>query len=264
MSQKKHDHKHSAAHESHTAATRAGLHRDWRFWSVLAMLLGLGIYVFSLDEAIEPEGLDPQVPAANAAVNGLARQRDCGRNPSRRESGATSGRGFVGSGGLEGDVHAEACDQCVAFDATGSDDVLEVGLDRQPVAESCLVEDFDRVFRGLAGLNREVGTEFDQRKSPAAGIGVASWEQSVVDEPSTEICDDGIPIRGGPAELEKCAEPLRGIVGLAEQHPVDGGVEAVVAVVDRSGIHGFGVAAGVPTAEAEECQLRVFAVGVVR
>ena len=66
MSQKKQDRKHSAAHESHTAATRAGLHRDWRFWSVLAMLLGLGIYVFSLDEAIEPEGLDPQVPAANA------------------------------------------------------------------------------------------------------------------------------------------------------------------------------------------------------
>ncbi len=54
-----HGHKH--AHES-TAGEHprpkfclSGLHRDWRTWLVLAiMLAAIGIYVLTLDEAIQP------------------------------------------------------------------------------------------------------------------------------------------------------------------------------------------------------------------
>jgi hypothetical protein len=67
-----HGHKH--AHES-TAGEHprpkfylSGLHRDWRTWLVLAiMLAAIGTYVLTLDDAIQPGGaVQGGLPAAAA------------------------------------------------------------------------------------------------------------------------------------------------------------------------------------------------------
>jgi hypothetical protein len=47
---------------------RPGLHKDWRTWLVIGLMLAaIGIYVLTLDESLQP-GTAPQaqVPAANA------------------------------------------------------------------------------------------------------------------------------------------------------------------------------------------------------
>ena len=56
-----HDHKHKES-SSHRRAAKRAPHRDWRFWTVIAMLVGIGIYVLTLDEVIGPAGVE--VPAA--------------------------------------------------------------------------------------------------------------------------------------------------------------------------------------------------------
>ncbi|MHB9072612.1 MAG: hypothetical protein ACYC6G_03725 [Desulfobaccales bacterium] len=45
-----------------------GLHKDWRTWAVIALMLAaIGTYVFTLDEAIQPGGA-----ATNAGVTAVA------------------------------------------------------------------------------------------------------------------------------------------------------------------------------------------------
>jgi hypothetical protein len=67
-----HGHKH--AHEggpgkpSRPKLDLSGLHRDWRTWVVIGLMLtAMGIYVLTLDEAIQPGGAGPGgIPAAAA------------------------------------------------------------------------------------------------------------------------------------------------------------------------------------------------------
>ncbi len=66
MTQKNHDHKHTNSHNHQKAASGSGIHRDWRFWGVIAMLVAIALYVMTMDESLEPEGDGQQVPAADA------------------------------------------------------------------------------------------------------------------------------------------------------------------------------------------------------
>ena len=54
-------------HESkkNTAARQpgGGLHRDWRFWTAVLLMLGaMAMYVLTMDESLAPGG-EPAVPA---------------------------------------------------------------------------------------------------------------------------------------------------------------------------------------------------------
>ncbi len=66
----KHEHtaagEHKHHHEHHPASQRKGLHRDWRAWVVvLLMLAAMAAYVLSDDEALQPGGgIQQPVPAA--------------------------------------------------------------------------------------------------------------------------------------------------------------------------------------------------------
>jgi ABC-type nickel/cobalt efflux system permease component RcnA len=70
-------HHHHQAHEterhkhSHPQGPRRGLHKDWRTWLVIGlMLVAMGIYVLSLDDAVQPGGAAPGGnPAAGAPAN---------------------------------------------------------------------------------------------------------------------------------------------------------------------------------------------------
>ncbi len=53
---------HGNDHDNKKSTAKRGPHRDWRFWVAIAMLIGMAIYVFTLDEAIRPGG--EEVPAA--------------------------------------------------------------------------------------------------------------------------------------------------------------------------------------------------------
>lgn len=55
---------HGNEHEHKKAKAKAAPHRDWRFWTVIAMLVAIVLYVFSLDETLGPE--DEEMPAAVA------------------------------------------------------------------------------------------------------------------------------------------------------------------------------------------------------
>ncbi len=60
-----HEHSHSG-HEHHgQPQKKRPIHHDWRFWAVIAMLVGIVIYIMTLDEAVAP-GVKPgqEVPAA--------------------------------------------------------------------------------------------------------------------------------------------------------------------------------------------------------
>jgi hypothetical protein len=61
----KHHHEHGDHHHEHSAAS-PGLHKDWRTWLVVGlMLLGMVVYVMSFDEEDQPGGeVGPPVPAA--------------------------------------------------------------------------------------------------------------------------------------------------------------------------------------------------------
>ena len=60
------DHSHAKSDHHHQHAAKRGIHRDWRLWAVvLAMLLAMGIYVVTVDEAVAPGVAPaPEVPAA--------------------------------------------------------------------------------------------------------------------------------------------------------------------------------------------------------
>ena len=62
MNKHAHDH-HDHHHGNHS---KKGLHKDWRAWLVVLLMLGaMAIYIFSDDEAIQPGGkLNERVPAA--------------------------------------------------------------------------------------------------------------------------------------------------------------------------------------------------------
>jgi ABC-type nickel/cobalt efflux system permease component RcnA len=70
-------HHHHQAHEtekhkpSHPQGPRRGLHKDWRTWLVIGLMLAaMGIYVLSLDDAVQPGGAAPGGnPAAGAPAN---------------------------------------------------------------------------------------------------------------------------------------------------------------------------------------------------
>jgi len=54
----------SSAKSGSKSSILGGIHKDWRFWTVCLMLLGIVLYVFSDNESIVP-GSQPgkQVPA---------------------------------------------------------------------------------------------------------------------------------------------------------------------------------------------------------
>jgi hypothetical protein len=61
-----HEHSHTShEHHGHKSPGKRRIHHDWRFWAVIAMLVGMAIYVMTMDEAIAP-GVQPgqEVPAA--------------------------------------------------------------------------------------------------------------------------------------------------------------------------------------------------------
>jgi len=59
------EHHHSQSEHKHHAPKR-GIHRDWRLWAVvLLMLVAMGMYVTTVDEAVAPGvAPGPEVPAA--------------------------------------------------------------------------------------------------------------------------------------------------------------------------------------------------------
>lgn len=62
----KHAHESKAGEHSRPKIDLSGLHKDWRTWLVIALMLAaIGTYVLTLDEAIQP-GSAPQsgFPAA--------------------------------------------------------------------------------------------------------------------------------------------------------------------------------------------------------
>jgi hypothetical protein len=50
----KNPHKHNAEQHPHNPG-KPGLHKDWRAWTVvILMLVAMGVYVLSLDESVGP------------------------------------------------------------------------------------------------------------------------------------------------------------------------------------------------------------------
>jgi hypothetical protein len=63
-----HGHAHPQGHQ-HGSRGRRGVHKDWRLWiAVLLMLLAMGYYVMSDDERFAPGGNGQAMPAAPAAA----------------------------------------------------------------------------------------------------------------------------------------------------------------------------------------------------
>jgi hypothetical protein len=59
--------KHRNEHQHHESPKYIGLHKDWRAWAVVAlMLIGMAVYILSFDESEAPGGAGDglQVPAA--------------------------------------------------------------------------------------------------------------------------------------------------------------------------------------------------------
>ncbi len=63
-----HHRNHETPNQKATPAWYRTLHRDWRTWLVVGlMLLAMLLYVLSMDEAVRPSGeVEPPMPAAPA------------------------------------------------------------------------------------------------------------------------------------------------------------------------------------------------------
>jgi hypothetical protein len=64
----KHHNEHAADHQHHESPKYAGLHKDWRAWAVVVlMLIGMAGYILSFDESETPGGKSDglEVPAAS-------------------------------------------------------------------------------------------------------------------------------------------------------------------------------------------------------
>jgi hypothetical protein len=76
MKDRSHDHGHHGGHgHQHGHAKRAaarGLHRDWRFWVAVALMLAAMVaYVLSMDESLVPGGNGQEQPAAIEGADGI-------------------------------------------------------------------------------------------------------------------------------------------------------------------------------------------------
>ncbi|MCX5893777.1 MAG: hypothetical protein NTW80_12570 [Deltaproteobacteria bacterium] len=67
----KHTHESKAGEPSRPKIYLSGLHKDWRTWLVLAiMLAAIGTYVLTLDESIQPGGaVQGGIPATAAPAS---------------------------------------------------------------------------------------------------------------------------------------------------------------------------------------------------
>ncbi|MFA5110385.1 MAG: hypothetical protein WC443_03175 [Desulfobaccales bacterium] len=62
-----HPHGSKKATQSHPTELWRGLHKNWRTWAVIAvMLAAIGTYVLTLDESIQPGASRSPVPTATA------------------------------------------------------------------------------------------------------------------------------------------------------------------------------------------------------
>jgi hypothetical protein len=63
-----HAHGRDKAKQSHPTELWRGLHKDWRTWLVIGvMLAAIGTYILSLDDSIQPGGpAQNSIPAATA------------------------------------------------------------------------------------------------------------------------------------------------------------------------------------------------------
>jgi len=71
MSQKDHEHRgaegsaHGHKHEHGQPGKSRPLHRDWRLWAgVVLMLIAIGVYVLTLNDSLVPRGNGQPMPAA--------------------------------------------------------------------------------------------------------------------------------------------------------------------------------------------------------
>jgi hypothetical protein len=65
MKNANHDHGHHGDHGHAKRAPSRGLHRDWRLWVAVALMLAAMIaYVLSMDESLVPGGDGEKQPAA--------------------------------------------------------------------------------------------------------------------------------------------------------------------------------------------------------
>lgn len=60
----KHEHSHHESHHHEHAPKRWKPHLDWRLWAAVLMLAAMLLYIFSMDEALQPDGkVQAPVPA---------------------------------------------------------------------------------------------------------------------------------------------------------------------------------------------------------
>ncbi|MGE0535290.1 MAG: hypothetical protein AB7O68_09980 [Pirellulales bacterium] len=69
MSKNKHDHAaHHHGDHHHASSPRRGLHKDWRLWAaVVLMLVAMAAYVATMDESLGPDAPPGGQPADTAA-----------------------------------------------------------------------------------------------------------------------------------------------------------------------------------------------------
>ncbi len=67
----KHPHERKAGKPSHHKIDWTGLHKDWRTWLVIGLMLAaIGTYVLTLDDSIQPRGAaQSSIPAATAPTS---------------------------------------------------------------------------------------------------------------------------------------------------------------------------------------------------
>lgn len=58
-----HSHNHNHGHHPHGHKPKSGLHKDWRLWLVVGLMLAaMAMYVYTNDEADPPGSTAPQPP----------------------------------------------------------------------------------------------------------------------------------------------------------------------------------------------------------